>query len=490
VTDYYNVNGFLRIASPRLTPINAKMNQDYGGGVESGYGWQVQMVSLVLGVGLAGQAVARLRQAQGIPVVVQDEQDGAQQRERAAALVGIPCQVGRPFALPRAGTEITEIIVSPGISWQHPFLLRARDMGIPVRGEAEVAWQVLGHLPWMGITGTNGKTTTTALVAAMLRAAGLTAPACGNIGVALAEVARQVVQGEQHPDWIVAELSSYQIEAAAAIAPRIGVWTTFTPDHLERHGSLERYAQIKASLLYQSQDAVLNGDDPYLWQHRSAWPQASWVKAEKEEGVCAWISGSHLCRLDRDPLALGDFSQRLPGGHNLQNLLLAVQAATLAGIPDQAIQTAMDTFAGVPHRLETVRHQGGIRWINDSKATNYEAAWVGLNAVTEPVIVIAGGKPKIGADQAWLDLIRRKAARVIVFGEAKTQFAQRLKEVGYEAVEVVDTLGEAVPLAYNHAQSLAPCTVLFSPACASFDQYANFEQRGQHFRECCYALDG
>jgi len=169
---------------------------------------------------------------------------------------------------------------------------------------------------------------------------------------------------------------------------------------------------------------------------------------------------------------------------------LAVHVATLVGIPDAAIQRTIDTFQGVAHRLETVRFQGGIRWINDSKATNYEAAWMGLNAVADPVILIAGGKAKIGQDQPWLELICQRVARVILIGEAQKQFARRLREVGYTAIDQVETLVEAVPLAYNHAQCLTPCTVLFSPACASFDQYANFEERGQHFRECCHALDG
>ncbi|MEM1684921.1 MAG: UDP-N-acetylmuramoyl-L-alanine--D-glutamate ligase [Nanopusillaceae archaeon] len=444
------------------------------------------MVSLVLGVGIAGQAVARLRQAQGIPVVVQDEQAGPGQQQRAAALEGIPCVLGQPFHLL---PQTREVIVSPGIPWQHPFLEQARGLGIPVWGEAEVAWQVLGQVPWIGVTGTNGKTTTTALLAAMLRTAGLDAPACGNIGLPLAAVAREVVLGRR-PDWIVAELSSYQIEASGRIQPRIGVWTTLTPDHLERHGSLERYSQIKAGLLHQSQAAVLNGDDAYLWEQRQLWPEAFWVKRDRAEKVVAWITGSRLCRTGYADLELGDFGLRLPGEHNLQNLLLATWAATLAGIPDEAIQRTIEQFQGVPHRLETVKYGRGIRWINDSKATNYEAAWVGLQAVAGPVVLIAGGRAKIGRDQEWLELIRQKVARVILIGEAGEMLARRLAEVGYGAVDRVESLVEAVPLAYNHAQRLAPCTVLFSPACASFDQYANFEQRGDHFRACCYALDG
>ncbi|GAB4210566.1 MAG: UDP-N-acetylmuramoyl-L-alanine--D-glutamate ligase [Synechococcales cyanobacterium] len=450
------------------------------------------MTTVVLGLGIAGWSAARLRHQQGIPVQVADEQDHDTLRVRQQILVdmGIPVVLGQPFTL-EAG--VSEVIVSPGIAWHHPVLNRARSLGIPVKGEAEVAWESLSHLPWVAITGTNGKTTTTALVAHIFTAAGYEAVACGNIGLPLCQVALETLQGSRHPQWIIAELSSYQIESSPGIHPRIGLWTTFTPDHLERHGTLEHYAAIKASLLRHAGIPILNGDDPYLWSQRQHWPQGQWVKIGVDkhlEGVVSTLDGDTLYRQGSLPLPLGDFARRLPGHHNLQNLLMAVTAATVAGIPDAAIEHSIATFAGVPHRLETVRVLGGIRFINDSKATNYEAALVGLTAITGPVLLIAGGKPKIGDDQAWLEQIRQHVQAVYLIGEAAPAFAQRLQQVGYDDYKIVHTLDQAVTLAYNRAQQIAPCTVLFSPACASFDQYRNFEERGEHFRQCCHALDG
>lgn len=224
----------------------------------------------VLGLGIAGLAAARLLRAQGYEVLVWDEQDSPLLRQRQAELnqEGIPVRLGQPFQLAEG---VKQVVVSPGIAWDHPLLQEVRQQGIPVVGEAELAWIYLDHLPWVGITGTNGKSTTTALVAEMFKAAGLQGIPCGNIGLPLSQVALATLQGKLKPDWIVAELSSYQLEASSRLMsstpggpPRIGVWTTFTPDHLERHGTLERYASFKARLLDRAQWRVLNGEDPYL----------------------------------------------------------------------------------------------------------------------------------------------------------------------------------------------------------------------------------
>ncbi|MEN9223613.1 MAG: hypothetical protein Q6M04_14355, partial [Thermostichus sp. BF3_bins_97] len=207
--------------------------------------------------------------------------------------------------------------------------------------------------------------------------------------------------------------------------------------------------------------------------------------------------------IEDQPIAhLENFSERCPGHHNLQNLLMAAAAAHLAGIPNAAIQGAIRSFAGMPHRLERVAQlQVGstpIYFVNDSKATNYDAAWVGLNAVSPPIILIAGGKAKQGEAQAWLQLIQAKVARVLLIGEAAPAFAAALDGIHYTDVEIVQTLDVAVVRAFEAAGSLAqtladptqPITVLLSPACASFDQYRSFEHRGDHFRACCQALQG
>ncbi|MFT0787414.1 UDP-N-acetylmuramoyl-L-alanine--D-glutamate ligase [Synechococcus sp. H55.10] len=466
----------------------------------------------VLGLGIAGLAAARLLRAQGYEVLVWDEQESPLLRQRQAELSqeGIPVRLGEPFQL---ATGVEQVVVSPGIAWDHPLLQAARQQGIEVVGEAELAWRYLEHLPWVGITGTNGKSTTTALVAEMFKAAGLEGIPCGNIGLPLSQVALETLQGKLEPDWIVAELSSYQLEASSRLMsstpggpPRIGVWTTFTPDHLERHGTLERYAGFKARLLDRAQWRVVNGEDPYLCRRRQDWENTYWISlvaGQRDPTAFVDLRESRLYIQGEAVAELGDFAERCPGQHNLQNLLLAAAAARLAGIPNAAIQKAIRSFAGMPHRLERVAQiQMGstlIRFVNDSKATNYEAGWVALNALPPPIVLIAGGRAKQGDPAAWLQLIRAKVARVLLIGEAGPTLAAALKGIHYTDVELVPTLDLAVERALAAACSLSrqrdgapaqPITVLLSPACASFDQYSSFEHRGNHFRACCQALQG
>lgn len=447
----------------------------------------------VIGLGRSGIAAARLLQQQGWQVTVSDSgtSEALEQTRQALATENIPVLLGDRF---KPNPDLMQrVVVSPGVPWDLPNLVKAREMGIETIGEVELAWQTLQQIPWVGITGTNGKTTTTALIAAIFQAAGLEAPACGNIGYAIGEVALQALSDSAPtPDWVIAELSSYQIESSDSVAPRIGVWTTFTPDHLSRHYTLENYYSIKAKLLQQSQFQILNGDDPYLRQMASAWESAYWTsvtgKADlpgpPERG--AYIE-SGWAIVQGEPIVPVK-ALRMVGAHNQQNLLMAVLAARLAGIETDAIVRAIETFPGVEHRLELIRTWNGIDLINDSKATNYDAAQVGLASVAAPAILIAGGEAKAGDDQSWLQTIQAKAAAVLLIGSAAPAFAQRLTQVGYSNFEMVETMDRAVQRGVELAKSVGAKVVLLSPACASFDQYANFEQRGDHFRQLCQEL--
>lgn len=447
----------------------------------------------VVGLGKSGIAAARLLQRQGWQVTVSDRgtSEALQQQQQELGAAGITVKLGDAFDPTVDSPEL--IVVSPGVPWDIPGLVRARELGIPTIGEMELAWQHLQDCPWVGITGTNGKTTTTALIAAIFQAAGFHAPAFGNIGYAACEVAL----AEKRPDWAIAELSSYQIEASSAVSPRIGVWTTFTPDHLSRHKTLENYYNIKAHLLSQSKFQVFNGDDPYLQtigqqglapvQSEACWTSVTGKEnliGDPAQGVYIqdhWVVAQGQLILPANLL-------RMPGRHNLQNLLMAVAVARLAGIEKSAIAHAIATFPGVPHRLEHICTWKGIDFINDSKATNYDAAEVGLSAVKSPAILIAGGEAKIGDDTAWLNRIQEKAAAVLLIGSAAPTFAERLQQVGYSNYEIVETMDRAVERSRELAPQLAAAVVLLSPACASFDQYPNFEQRGEHFRQLCQML--
>ena len=453
----------------------------------------------VIGLGRSGVAAARLLKREGWQVTVSDRNTSELLRQQQQKLEreGIIVQLGNSFELD--ASNLTQlVVVSPGVPWDSPTLLRVRELGIETIGEMELAWRHLQSCPWVGITGTNGKTTTTALIAAIFQTAGFYAPACGNIGNAACDLALELDKSRfptgRSPDWVIAELSSYQIESSPSVAPRIGVWTTFSSDHLSRHSTLERYFEIKAHLLRQSQQQVLNGDDTFLSQVGvDQWKlDACWTSIKGKAHV---IGNSSLATYIEDGWVVSQgepivpvSALRMPGEHNQQNLLMAVAAARLAGIKKDAIAQAITNFPGVAHRLEYIRTWQGIDFINDSKATNYDAAQVGLASVNSPVILIAGGEAKAGDDSSWIQTVQAKTSTVLLIGDAAAAFAQRLEQAGYSTYEVVETMERAVTKAAELAQQLGARVVLLSPACASFDQYQNFEQRGDHFRQLCQKL--
>jgi UDP-N-acetylmuramoylalanine--D-glutamate ligase len=449
------------------------------------------MAAYVIGLGKSGIAAARLLKQQGFEVVVSDRNTtDLESIQQKLTSEGITVKLGQTFE-PDPMT-MQQIVVSPGVPWDLPGLVKARAQGIETLGEIELAWRALqetheGSLhssPWVGITGTNGKTTTTALIAAIFQMAGLQAPACGNIGYAACEVAL----GKQ-PDWVIAELSSYQIEATVTLAPKIGVWTTFTPDHLIRHKTLENYYNIKSRLLKQSEYQVFNGDDPYLRGRAEQWQGAYWTSVTGKANLLGDVEqGAYIeagWAIAQGEAIVPVAALRMVGAHNQQNLLMAVLVARIAGIEKAAIAQAILNFPGVAHRLESICTWNGIDFINDSKATNYDAAEVGLSAVAAPTILIAGGEAKDGDDTGWLRSIQAKAAQVLLIGSAAPAFAARLKQVGYTQYEIVETMEQAVRRGAELGQKLGAKAVLLSPACASFDQYPNFEQRGDHFRQLC-----
>jgi UDP-N-acetylmuramoylalanine--D-glutamate ligase len=441
----------------------------------------------VIGLGKSGVSAARLLKRDGWEVTVSDRgtTEPLQQQRQELTTEGITVHLGDTFDPEVLHPKL--IVVSPGVPWDSTGLLKARELHIETIGEMELAWRHLSSIPWVGITGTNGKTTTTALIAAIFAAAGFYAPAFGNIGYAACEVAL----ADRKPDWAIAELSSYQIEASPAIAPKIALWTTFTPDHLARHRTLDRYYTIKAHLLHQAQHQVFNGDDPYLNSigkklAAPVRPDACWTSVNGKANLIGDLAKGFYIEdgwvRTQAELIMPANLLKMPGSHNRQNLLMAVAVARLAGIRNDAIAQAVSAFPGVPHRLEHICTWRGIDFINDSKATNYDAAQVGLSAVASPTILIAGGEAKQGNDDAWLETIQQKAAAVLLIGNAAPTFATRLDQIGFTQYESVETMERAVIRSAELALQLNAKNVLLSPACASFDQYSNFEERGDDFR--------
>ncbi|MGF1524306.1 MAG: UDP-N-acetylmuramoyl-L-alanine--D-glutamate ligase [Leptolyngbyaceae cyanobacterium] len=441
----------------------------------------------VIGLGKSGIAAALLLVSEGWKVVLSDRTTVPLLTDAIPQLrdKGVTVRLGHSFTADEAANLV---VVSPGVPWDMPALAAARERGTEVIGETELAWRSLSDRPWVGITGTNGKTTTTALTAAIFQAAGLRAPTCGNIGYAVCDLAMET----DVPDWVIAELSSYQIEASTTLAPQIGLWTTFTADHLARHKTLQNYFLIKAELLHRSEQTVFNGDDLYLNANVPAlFPDAHWTSVHGRDAIAplsplAYIEKGWVIVAGK-PIVEAKALQMV-GAHNQQNLLMAVAAAHLAGIEADAIAQGVAKFPGVPHRLELVSIWQDIRYVNDSKATNYDAAEVGLRAVEGPTVLIAGGEAKEGDDSNWLQAIQNKAAYVLLIGAAADTFARRLKAVGYSNYKIVETMERAIEHSLELAPNLSAKTVLLSPACASFDQYPNFEARGDHFRQICQAL--
>ncbi|MDJ0510320.1 MAG: UDP-N-acetylmuramoyl-L-alanine--D-glutamate ligase [Crocosphaera sp.] len=453
-------------------------------------------IAYIIGLGRSGIAAAKCLQKDGWEVIISDSSTSAnlQPLEQQLQGDGITVKLGHtpslnPSSLPKL------IVVSPGVPWDIPFLVEARNQNIDTIGELELAWRYLKSSPWVGITGTNGKTTTTALVTAIFQGAQLNAPSCGNIGYAACELALSQLQKDStsNYDWIIAEISSYQCESSQELSPKIGLWTTFTADHLSRHKTLDKYYAIKASLLHRSEYQIFNGDDPYLHQtglHQ--WADAYWTTIKgKDNLLCDPAKGVYI--QDNWIVAFGELVLplnlfKMPGLHNKQNLLMGIAAARLAGIEKGAIASAIATFTGVPHRLEYIININGIEFINDSKATNYDAAEVGLMSVKSPSILIAGGEEKEGDDRKWIAQIKAKVTKVLLIGEAAENFAKRLHESDYHDYEIVETMDKAVERGLMIGKEVKAKVVLLSPACASFDQYRSFEHRGEHFRELCQQL--
>ena len=451
-------------------------------------------LTIVVGLGRSGIGASRLLQYQKKPVVLIEKGNTASHQSSAEALrnQGIQVELNRPLDLASFApwrTMLETVVIGPGIPWDHPTLEHLRSEGVQVRGEMDLAWSALKHIPWIGITGTNGKTTVTHLLSHLLQAAGLRAPMGGNMGVSAAEMALEISSGLQPtPDWLVMELSSYQIEAAPNISPRIGLWTTLTPDHLERHGNIEAYRAIKRRLLERSDLAIFNADDPDLRRQRSSWGRGLWVSAEgplpNNQAADVWIDAEdRVCDasgslFDADALAM-------PGAHNRQNLLLVTAAARKIGLQSEQIAAGLKSFPGVPHRLERLGAlANGTTVYNDSKATNYDAAEVGLRAMERPVVVLAGGQTKRGEAEGWLAQLKTRACCVVLFGAGANELKELVNGSDYVGeLQLCDDLGGAVDIAISAAEQLKASSLILSPACASFDQYCDFEARGDHFRQ-------
>jgi UDP-N-acetylmuramoylalanine--D-glutamate ligase len=350
------------------------------------------------------------------------------------------------------------LVKSPGVPADATLVTAARERGLTVWSEVELGSRLLGN-PILGVTGTNGKTTTSELLGAVFRAADEPVAVAGNVGRPLTGLDGAIAEGA----WIVCELSSFQLEDIADFRPRIAVLLNVTPDHLDRHPTLEDYRAAKLR--------IFENQEP---EDVAIVPRGF----EEIPGGARRIEFS----VD-DPLPAEPF---LPGEHNRENAAAATAAARAAGVSDEAIASALSTFEGVPHRLELVREVGGVRFVNDSKATNPEAAERALSAYPPGIRLILGGSRK-RSDYEGLarEAAARGVAKAYLIGEAADEIAEALAHAGVRFADS-GTLEQAVAEAFADAE--AGEVVLLSPACASYDQFRDFEERGERFREVVEAL--
>jgi len=381
------------------------------------------------------------------------------------------------------------VVTSPGVAANAPLLVAARAKGITVWSEIELAYRFLrDDCCLIGITGSNGKTTTTTLIAHILATAGLPSTLAGNIGTPLISALDSLARGAN----VVTELSSFQLELIESFRPNISVFLNLTPDHLDRHGSFSAYTRAKARIFENqiaSDAAVLNADDADTTALAPSRPRVHWFSRKKVLDSGAYLRRdeivfrSHRSSIEEALLHVSDIP--IPGAHNLENVLAAAVAARLAGAEPAAISKGVRTFAGVEHRLEFVAEIAGVRYYNDSKATNVDATLKALDAFPGRILVILGGKDK-GSDYTPLRKpLREKGVLALLIGAAAAKIESEI--AGSVAIDRVDTLERAVEGAFHAARS--GDVVLLAPSCASFDQFQNYEHRGRVFKELVHQLE-
>ncbi|MBN2609738.1 MAG: UDP-N-acetylmuramoyl-L-alanine--D-glutamate ligase [Candidatus Fermentibacteraceae bacterium] len=428
----------------------------------------------VLGLGRSGRAAAALLRLRGFTVL------GLDSSPKVAECVDCSSVITGDEDILRALERLDGMVVSPGVDPVSAVPAAARELGIPVIGEIELAFQN-SDIPVLAVTGSNGKTTTVEWLAYTLRKAGLDAVAAGNTGYPFSTA----VIEKPDADWVSLEVSSYQLQTVETFRPEAAVILNITPDHLQRHGNLPEYVNAKARIFMNQHDddiLILNRDDPGSVPLSGRTSGIEWYFCTgKSVETGAWVKDGTIVLTgpygDRPVIEAGRLS--IPGAHNLSNALAVVCLAAKAGLePDQMVE-GLSTFRGVPHRIEWIMDLDGISFVNDSKSTNPDSLKVALESFTRPLVLIAGGLAKETDYGHLRSLISEHARAVVLIGKA----AEMLSEAwsGTVPIWLEDDMERAVARAFGEA---APGdAVLLSPGCASFDQYANFEERGEHFRK-------
>ena len=439
----------------------------------------------VVGLARSGVAACKLLAERGATVLGTDQSPAEALRGDLSDLArrGVRLETGGHS--PESILDTDLLVVSPGVDLRLPLFARARAAGIPMWSEVELAYCLTGAR-FLAVTGTNGKSTTTSLLGEMVQAAGFLSVVAGNIGTALCEVVPELTSSH----WVVAELSSFQLETIVAFRPHVAILLNLAPDHLDRYTSVEDYYAAKARIFVNqtTEDfAVLNADDPLVLEYaQGIRSRAHLFSRLRTVGDGSFLRGDRLVvrRQGRTEPVCETSTIRIQGVHNVENSLAAAAAASAIGVPVGPIASALASFPGLPHRLEFVAELDGVRYVNDSKGTNVGAVVKSLEGYAGGLILIAGGKDKGGHFTPLRPLVETRVKTMILIGQARPKIRAHLD--GACPMEDAASLEAAVERAARIA--VPGDTVLLSPACASFDMFRDFEERGEVFRRAVRGL--
>ena len=442
---------------------------------------------LVLGAGASGIGASWVLAQVGAHVVLNDYKPvtlPATEEERLVS-AGVEIITGRQDESLLDGVD--RIVISPGISLDIPIVKAAQARDIDVVSEVELAYEV-SKSPIVAVTGTNGKTTTTTLLTKVLEGSGKPVRVGGNIGDSLSEVAYSMPAG----GFLVAELSSYQLETIKHFRPIGAIMLNITPDHLARHKTMENYIAAKERIFenqLKSDYLVLNIDDSVVADMENRAPSHILQISQKQTVENGAYYANGQCYVVKNGVAtavIGDEDIHIPGSHNIENILTVIALTYALGVPVVEIHRIISEFHGVEHRLERVKTIDGITFYNDSKATNVDSVVKALESFDKPVILLAGGHDKMTPLEEFMQLVKENTKAVIFMGEAAERFEAAAKEAGVEPIYRALSMKDAVEQGYKLAES--GDIVLLSPACASFDWYSCFEERGDDFKACVQML--
>ncbi len=442
---------------------------------------------LVFGSGISGTGAARILEEQGAVVTLYDGNetlDAGKIKEEIKKDTGIEIVLGA-FPEKLLG-ELDMTVLSPGVPTDLPVVDRMRREGIPVIGEIELAYQ-LGKGNVLAVTGTNGKTTTTALLGEIMKKYCESTFVVGNIGIPYTSVA-----GDTRDDSvIVAEMSSFQLESIVDFRPKVSAILNITPDHLNRHHTMEAYIEAKKNVAKNQTEedtCVLNYEDDVLREFgKTVAAKVLYFSSRRKLDKGIYLDEGNIVFRDTEERVICNVKElKLLGAHNYENVMAAAAMAAAYGVPAETIRKTVVEFAGVEHRIEFVAEKNGVAYYNDSKGTNPDAAIKGIQAMVRPTLLIGGGYDKQSSYGEWIDSFDGKVKKLILIGATKEKIAEQAEERGFTSVILLDTFEDAVLTAARLAEP--GDAVLLSPACASWGMFKNYEERGDKFKEIVNSL--